>query len=744
MNITLARFQSRAVGQLLESMDEARRDIILKSPTGSGKTIMLTHFMDEYMKSRAKTVFVWLTPGKGDLEEQSKAKMDKYIRGSHTKLLDDVMKRGFEENDACFINWEKLTKKDNNALKDDDGYNFYDRVERALADGLSFKVIIDESHANFTEKSDAIVRLFKTDKIIRCSATPLVDRHAKLIEVAEEDVIAEGLIKKLLVINENFPQVIETENHTEYLLEKALAKQRQLRSAFVMRGVNVNPLIVVQIPNDSDALLETVERFFGENGITYEAGTLAVWLSEKHINLENISDNDAKPVAVIIKQAIATGWDCPRAHILVKRENMEETFEVQTIGRIRRMPEAKHYGDDALDSCYIYTFDRKFTQSVKASLGKAALDAKTLFIKNEYKSASLIKEQRKSVTDLRDSRKALSAIAAYIKEKYGLTGDKKANKLKLQSGGFLFSDSIVKYTLSGKAVVLEELSEADRLNAIEVKEPISTHDHGREYHRRVSKLGLEIGMEYSRVNAIICKLFGDAFKYSEKALALSARELYAFVINNSDALRRTFREALAADLAQQTMSAAAISEKTFNIPHSVMFTYDSRNKVQTESKRNVYHGYLLSAEPRSSSERKFERFCEKSEAVDWIYKNGDKGDEYLSIVYSDNSGRQKLFYPDYVLSVNGEIWIVETKGGFDRSGASEDIDIFSPKKFAVLKGYLQKHGLKGGFVRFDEQSEELCICTDEYGDDVHSDAWRLLEEAFVDNRNRKNEKEEIL
>ena len=663
MGMTLKRFQSNAVKLLLESMDEPRRDIILKSPTGSGKTIILTHFMDEYTKSRGKTVFVWLTPGKGNLEEQSKRKMDAYIRNAQTKLLDDVIKRGFAENDACFINWEKLTKKDNSAFKEGDCGSFPERIDQAINDGLTFKIIIDESHANFTEKSDAVVRLFKTDKIIRCSATPLVDKRAKLIEIAEEDVIAEGLIKKLLVINDNFPQVIETENHTEYLLEKALAKQRRLRRAFIERGANVNPLIVVQIPNDSDALLETMERFFERNGISYDTGTLAVWLSEKHINLENIDKINAEPIAVIIKQAIATGWDCPRAHILVKRENMEETFEVQTIGRIRRMPEAKHYNDDLLDSCYIYTFDRKFTQGVKASLGKAALDAKTLFVKNEHKSVSLVKEQRRTVTDLRDSSKALSAIAEYVKTEYGLTGDKKSNRTKLQSGGFVFSDSIVKYTLSGKAVVLEELSESDRLNAIEVKEPINTHDHGREYHRRVSKIGLEIGMEYSRVNAIICKLFGDKFGYSDKVCALSPRELYAFAINNSDALRRTFREALAADLAQQSMSVAAISEKPFNIPHSVMFTYDSANKVQTESAKNVYQGYLLSAEPRSSSEKKFERFCEKCAAVDWVYKNGDKGDEYLSIVYSDNAGRQKLFYPDYVLSVNGEIWIIEKKAG---------------------------------------------------------------------------------
>lgn len=121
----------------------------------------------------------------------------------------------------------------------------------------------------------------------------------------------------------------------------------------------------------------------------------AVWLSNRHENLENIERNDGKQIAVIIKQAVATGWDCPRAHILVKlREGMDETFEIQTIGHIRRMPKARHYGNDALDSCYLFTFDSKFTQGAKATLGKNALSAKTVFLKNEYKKFSLVKEQR--------------------------------------------------------------------------------------------------------------------------------------------------------------------------------------------------------------------------------------------------------------------------------------------------------------------------------------------------------------
>lgn len=146
-------------------------------------------------------------------------------------------------------------------MKDSERTNFIEWIEKAFNDGLSFKIIIDESHQNFTAKADEIVQLFKTDKIIRCSATPLADKNSKLIEVSEEDVIAEGLIKKLLVINEDFPQKIETENQTEYLLNKALAKQRELHALFLDKNADINPLIVVQLPNNSDLLLDTIEKF---------------------------------------------------------------------------------------------------------------------------------------------------------------------------------------------------------------------------------------------------------------------------------------------------------------------------------------------------------------------------------------------------------------------------------------------------------------------------------------------------
>ncbi|MBE6687378.1 MAG: restriction endonuclease subunit R [Ruminococcaceae bacterium] len=725
----LKEFQLNAVKSLFEAMATPARDIILKSPTGSGKTIILTYFMHQYIQSFPKTVFVWLTPGKGNLEEQSKAKMDKYIHASQTKLLSDVMTAGFEENDSCFINWEKLTKKGNNALKDSERTNFLEHIQHALNDGIRFVIIVDESHQNNTIKADEIIQYFHTDKIIRCSATPKGIAKAEIIEIPEEDVIAAGLIKKMLVINQDFPQTIETEDQTAFLLERALQKQRELRAAFLQRNTDINPLIVIQIPNKSETLQDGVERYLETQGLTYENGQLAVWLSDQHENLEGIDEPNAATSAVIIKQAVATGWDCPRAHILVKlRDNMDETFEIQTIGRIRRMPEAKHYESDLLDSCYLYTLDEKFTAGVKMALDKGALNACTLFLKNEYKDITLTSEQRTMVTSTRNPQKALQAIVAYAGQELGIGTDKTENRTRLQTAGYELSENIVKHTLSGETATLD-FAAAD-MNAIAVTEKLNTHTHGRDYHQKVGRIGLEIGMEYSYMNTIIRKLFDKNFKYSRKILALEPRAVYAFVINNAERLRHLVREAMAYELAQLQLEIQQKSFYEFRIPQSCLFTYNGEAKTQLVMKKNVYQNYLSSAAPRSMPEVKFEKFCERSDSVDWWYKNGDKGNEYFSIVYTDNSNRQKLFYPDYIISVNGELWIIETKGGFDRNGNSQDIDLYTPKKFGVLKAYLEEHGINGGIVRNDATTDELCICMDYYSDDIGSEDWQVLESVL--------------
>ena len=147
----LKNFQIDAIVRLNDAMGKSGRDIVLKSPTGSGKTIILTRFMHEYMKANPNIAFIWLTPGKGDLQEQSKAKMDQYCHGASTKNLADVMTSGFAAGDSVFINWQKLTMRGNVALKDGERTNFLEWIQKAFESGLRFKVVIDEGHENFTD-----------------------------------------------------------------------------------------------------------------------------------------------------------------------------------------------------------------------------------------------------------------------------------------------------------------------------------------------------------------------------------------------------------------------------------------------------------------------------------------------------------------------------------------------------------------------------------------------------------------
>src|SRR5699024_6842787 len=123
---------------------------------------------------------------------------------------------------------------------------------------------------------------------------------------------------------------------------------------------------------------------------------------------------------------------------------------------------------------------------------------------------------------------------------------------------------------------------------------------------------------------------------------------------------------------------------TFQIPVEDFFKYDSTEKHIKEYLTNAYENYtnqMTVDELSSASEQLFEMYCENNNDVEWVYKNGDKGQQYLSIVYLDGFDNQWLFYPDYILKLkNGDVWIIETKGG-EIKGVTKNIDQRSEIKF---------------------------------------------------------------
>jgi type III restriction enzyme len=398
------------------------------------------------------------------------------------------------------------------------------------------------------------------------------------------------------------------------------------------------------------------------------------------------------------------------------------------------MPEAKHYGDDLLDTCYLYTFDSKFTEGLKRELGHNAFDVKSLEIKPAHEAFALVKEQRSMVTDIRDEEMAFGAIFSYFKKgKLGYplkVGDFAKNAKAMEAGGYSLAEDISGTAMSGAVAKLEEIVKSNGLSAVNYKIKLSTHAHGHLYHHSIALIGAKCELKYDEARRIIDKLFGEKNVAGKAFLNLSPKRLAAFVINNEAMLMEVFSKALSEELFAANAGSPVV-EKDFRFPKKWDCTYDAVSKNSKVGAKNVYCGYPMSAGPRSTGEREFEKWCEQNQEVEWFYRNGDKGDEYFSIVYLGNAGQQKLFYPDYILSIGGKTWIIEVKGSFNKSGDSENIDRSAPKKAQALKAYCAKRGIRGGIACYDEGDGIFLLAEDGFSEDKNAECWETLDDAVA-------------
>lgn len=747
IDIKLKNFQEEAVDFLFDitTNSNSKPKIVMQSPTGSGKTIILVSYIEKYLDFHMDSVICWFCPGKGELEEQSKEKMERFAPSLKTGSVFDIINTGFEGGTTYFINWETITKKDNTAIRESERKNLFERISEAHNRNLNFIIIIDEEHQNNTSKADDIISSINAAYEIRVSATPNKRVLGEFYEIPEEDVINEGLITRFMYINYGL-DTVEVENtfhETDILIEKADEIRKKIAQAYIDENENVRPLVLVQFPNLNDNLIEHVEEKLNSMGYSYENKLLASWFSAENkddrnrkskklgkINIgttseDSITNSNATPVFLLFKQALATGWDCPRAKVLVKlRENMDETFEIQTLGRLRRMPRAKHYGIELLDCSYLYTFDEKYKlEVIKAGNG---FETQRVFLKEEPKKIKLLKELRNQDGDYVDEQGIRNRVFEFFTQKYNLTNNKVDNASTLETKGFVFGTKVSKKYLTGKYATLQQLNEGDKyyhLMGIEV----DTHLHGIDLRHNVDEVKKHVGLSYDKTNQILRTLFlKDYGNIKFKILNLKLREFYAFIINNSERLKSDF--IIFSGQRQDQIMYLENRLESFRIPLEETYRYlpFQRNVKVLES--NVYKDYdttMITSEFRSLSERLFEKYCEKSERVKFVYKNGDTGQQYLSIVYGTNFDKQRLFYPDYIVQlVDGTIWLIEAKGG-ESKGHSKNIDVQVENKFEAFKRFANEHNYNFGFVR--ERDEELYLNNTEYVEDMSHSSWIPIE-----------------
>lgn len=748
-------FQIDAVNKMkdayiLNKFGVANNTIILQAPTGSGKTTMLIQLMDSIIKDTAEDniAFIWLTPGAGELEEQSWKQASNNAQFVKSYYLLDSLSDGFKPNSVTFLNWELVNNKNNIALKDGEKTNLKLAIKSAHEKGIHFILIIDEEHRNQTKKSKKIVDMFNADIIYKASATPIEDKTAKVVKVSEESVISAGLITKSVVLNDQFNGAgTEEELYAgdEDFLDAADRKRRQLKNAYIELNKSINPLVLIQFPDEKASDREVASKIeevhhYLTNELGQKENEIATWLSGTHKNIDNISKNDSGVNYLLMKQAVSTGWDAPRAKILVKlRLNTSHNFTIQTIGRIRRMPERRFYNNEILNRSYVYSNDSKYVSEViKDGMGYAITQMslrKEVKI-DEFNVASIKMKEH----PFKDIAKVTKTLHKEFSKEFGLNDDISYNEKQLKKYGWRFGRSIFTTVKSGEVTKIEDI--ATKTNDIPVPIPIiNTNQWGYRYDSVMNMIMpyLHIGKDLSNVRAVINDLFGIGESGSgvKPLLQLSPKDRYGFIINNAILLRDVVKRMDAhysGDFNEQLFIDESLTEKIpFELP--VREGYPDDGEIGNVLKKNVYAGYSTSNWVKQSSvEREIERQLDNSPYVKCFYRSKDHGYRYFSILYDEET---RDFYPDYLVKgTDGKTYIFETKGA-----EGQNIDEYAGQKFNALKNYVEHYcddDVKFAFIRPSLKHKGVLLYNDNKWDENvdNSKYWNAFEELFIKNNEK--------
>lgn len=736
-------FQTKHEEGLLKKCAD-HEEVILYAPTGSGKTVLVSRFIDDYLDENPNTVFLWLCPGAGGLEQQSQDTFEAVTSGISDGDVYSFITEPDPRRKVYFINWDKINKKSNIVLREGEHRDLMSKVLYCHNSNIDIFLLIDEEH-KYRDTANEYVNNIQPVHVLRISATPVTQTDA-VEKITDDEVIAEGLIATGIAINEGVSHAIQENNNLDddlLLLELADEKRKEIQAEYDKLGLPIRPLVLIQFPNGSEEWIKRVKEALDDMGYPESSGLVASWFSGDHPDKpEEISKLNGQYSFLLFKQAIATGWDCPRAKILVKlREGGTERFNIQTVGRIRRMPQRKHYDNDILDNCYLYTLDSQFSEGLTSSLSdsfytyqyRRRTDAPSILLQKEMLNGS----DRFAV----NPEAVVKVIRAAMLSECDVDGDGRLDKSEMErSKGYVFGTKLKTSAIEGVARTTHDMLHMNSIFGGEHQ--INNHNDGFIIRDAKRKIAAAIGIDENISNNALRILFGAEnmqmsllsqeekdFEHENKLLTgMTLREYNAFLVNNRDRLIEVFSKVSESEIGE--IKETDTFTEQWSIPAYQYYKQHKKMAATQILTKNVFDSYgnnILIAPNRTVSEVEFERWCQNYDNVKWFYKNGDKGDEFFSIIYR-KAFRRSNFYPDYIIGTEaGDVWIIEAKGGMSSDGTSNNIDGYAEKKFNALKAYAETAGdFKWGFVR--AVGTQLYLSNTVWSEDMtNRNVWKQIE-----------------
>ncbi len=701
MIYTLKNYQRDAVDELKQYISigfksTSRKEVVFKAPTGSGKTFMAASLFEELAEENPSVNFciLWACPGKGELHKQSFDAVKTYLGGNPVcSLLEDDFfgsRKYIKDKEIVFINWEKLIQKDketgkwaNNLMKDQEGMNFIDVIEKTKQNGTRVILVIDESHIGASQKAriqEFINTIIIPNIVLEMSATPL-NNHID-VEIETQKVVDEGMIKEDVIVNQGINKEDKTlaEQDSELLvLQKGYDKRQEIVEEYNKLNIAVNPLVLIQIPNvdEGEAKKLVIKEFLREKGITEDNGKLKFWCDDKgNFDKKAIKKNNDITEYLVFKTAVATGWDCPRAHILIKfRDGKSETFETQTIGRILRTAEAKSYDNYLLDNAYIFTniwsFETKQDtynpNRIKTEWSKMRDGYNKLNVWSQTQLSSFYRSRQGDYNSA-DSRYGAYFIKSFMKffelkeeDKYAMSGQLKDRfELKGMNLDIKVDDVVMEETNIGVTSANEERNISGGLAKVTMAE----NDIQAQYNDliRSNLSGLAYVRSKSPINSAIMDAFGifyNVFGRKEKVtsimkIVVNNKNIFAEILSEST---QEFREMISKEAYKKG------EHYDFKIEESRPYSIETHTELVPSIKSLYKPLYVLKdnqGNPDNQLEKNFLNYLDSQNVVEWYWENGT---ELMRVNFgiSYNNG-MNTFQPDFIVKFkNGSVGIFDTK-----------------------------------------------------------------------------------
>ena len=731
--IELKDFQKTAIDQLsltfldLWKTGKYRLPLVFKAPTGAGKTVMIADFLrclDDNYQFHEDKAYLWVSFGGDESYSQSRNNLYDYFNEGtdmHLKNLNNLSEGKLYKNNIFFINWSKIkgTDKESRKLRRSGGVGYggkaiFDDFIQKTKKERNFVLIVDEAHTETnTHLANEVIDLIDPRIILKITATPkdlpsvsdVSQKKAGFVEALESDVIASGLIKeKIIIQTEEDIKKLENKklSEDEIMLELAYNKRLELKKYYKELGLDINPLVLIQLPSDFKEKEEVqanqkeiVLRYLKSKGV--KENEIAIWLSgnKDEEKLKYITDNNDKINFMIFKVAPATGWDCPRADILVMfREITSPTFHTQIIGRIKRMPEAHHYEKEELNRAFIYTnYNKSHIKSVKEieNGNKPPIYYTKLKKGIERITLTTTYHQRVDFNTLTPEDKWQKFFKEFLDTEFGTiyeVSKQNENHKKIES-----DIDLKKKNIDNQIVVNAEIESFDNF-VNEIKEK------GKDFNYHFSQLDVE------RLYNLLCfeelrKQGDEEAKYNpsrswgplKKALnvwfstriGLDRSVYYPIIVNEllkeSSKLKTVIGKALKAFRKKYEIEIRGKEEKDIfdlELPEKeVSFTddygnvqeikpennfFDHKQKIIRISK-NVYEEFYLRKEYSGrKNEISFIQFLESQKNIIWWHKQDNSGRNVFAIEYFDTQEKKnRLFYPDFIIKTKNKVYFVDPK-----------------------------------------------------------------------------------